>query len=144
MQREHLVLAALSPAKRGAFSPVQVQKLLFLIEENLSDDVGGKCFDFVPYDYGPFDKDVYKVLEDLKEQGNAEIMDTPWHRPREYRLTGQGQGLGDQYLEKIFDKAAQDYVVRLVEFVRSVSFPDLVAAIYREYPDMSINSVFQE
>ena len=36
-----------------------VQKLLFLLDREAAEIVGGPHFRFVPYNYGPFDKGVY-------------------------------------------------------------------------------------
>jgi hypothetical protein len=41
------------------------------------------------------------------------------------------------------DEQARDYIDRESIFVRSLSFPELVAAIYKAYPEMRANSVFQ-
>ena len=37
-----------------------------------------------------------------------------------------------------------DYIRQLLVWVRRLSFSSLVAAIYREFPDMKENSVFKE
>lgn len=70
MDREDLVLACLAPAKGALHSPVQVQKMFFLIDRNISEDIEGPLFDFHPYDYGPFDKAVYETLEKLAQNKN--------------------------------------------------------------------------
>jgi len=56
MDRGDLVLAALAAGGVGAsYSPVQVQKLLFLIDREAANLVDGPHFSFRPYDYGPFE-----------------------------------------------------------------------------------------
>ena len=61
MNREQYVLASMSMAKNQALSPVQAQKFFFLLEKNASCVVADEpYFDFKPYDYGPFDRSVYK------------------------------------------------------------------------------------
>src|SRR5207248_1751684 len=70
MERHNLVLAALAAGGENAsYWPVQVQKLLFLIDREASALVGGPHFDFKPYDYGPFDRAVYVELDALSAQG---------------------------------------------------------------------------
>ena len=44
------------------FNPVQIQKLLFLFDREIPEQVGGPHFQFVAYHYGPFDLEVYGVL----------------------------------------------------------------------------------
>ena len=139
MTRDEIILAAMSPANGAAHSPVQVQKLLFLIDQEIPDLVGGPHFDFQPYDYGPFDKTVYEVLTVCMEEGFVEIdYRKPW---RTYRLTPAEQSRGAALLDKLTPKA-KEYVIRVSQFVRALSFSQLVTAIYAAYPEMRKNSVF--
>ena len=43
-KRQQIVLAALACEPDAEFAPVQVQKLFFLIDENVSAHIGGKQF----------------------------------------------------------------------------------------------------
>ena len=140
MNQREIVLAALAPAKGAQHSPVQVQKLLFLVDRKIPELVGGPHFDFHPYHYGPFDSGVYGVLEGLAQEGHVDIT---WEgRLRLYRLTVTGQRLGDKLLRKLPDKARK-YVETLSGFVRELSFSTLLSVIYEKYPEMRANSVFQ-
>ena len=141
MDRTSFVLAAMSPANGSPFSPVQVQKLFFLLDQNVTDHIGdGAYFQFKPYDYGPFDPQVYRELEEMEVGGLAEIHDPPL-KPRTYRLTEKGQERGAEALAEV-PESIRLYISSLVDFVRSQSFTALVSAIYRAYPDMKVNSVF--
>ena len=71
--REEIILAALSPAGGVPHTPVQVQKLLFLVDRNLPSLIGGPKFNVEPYHYGPFDQKVYSTLGELSRQGLVEI-----------------------------------------------------------------------
>ncbi len=141
MERNELVIAAMSPARDGVFSPVQVQKLFFLLDENISAQTKGPHFRFEPYDYGPFDAKVYRVLESLEEQGLVAITPSNRWASRTYRLTGQGVTKGQQALKRL-PAEVQTYIDTIVQFVRSLSFAELVSAIYSAYPKMKVNSVF--
>jgi uncharacterized protein len=138
---EQIVLAALAPAKGAAHTPVQVQKLLFLLDKNLPHPEG-PYFQFEPYHYGPFDKKVYQVLEILASQGLAAVSlgTGNWN---EYRLTAQGQVEGERILRQ-FDEKLSSYIQSVSRFVRSLSFSQLVSAIYKKYPEMREKSVFQD
>jgi len=131
MTRRDLVLAAMAPANGGRFTPVQIQKLFFLIDQNVAGHVDGPHFSFGPYHYGPFDKAVYHEIDGLVSQGLAEhVQDRRW---TSYRLTELGQLRGEQIARELAPQA-QDYIKRAVDFVRRLSFTDLVSAIYRAYP----------
>src|SRR5690242_8635530 len=65
MKRSDLILAAMSVADGGLYTPVQVQKLFFLMDREIPDRINGPLFNFEPYNYGPFDPAVYRELEKL-------------------------------------------------------------------------------
>ena len=140
MNRRNLVLAALAPGGGARYTPVQVQKLLFLIDRRIPAAVNGPHFNFQPYHYGPYDRAVYGELNVLAAAGLVDIDDR--HSVRSFALTVAGQREGERLLNDLEPKA-RSFVVRISEFVRNASFSDLVSAIYREFPDMRVNSVFQ-
>lgn len=140
--RQKFMLAALAADPGGSFAPVQVQKLFFLLDENLPDETDGKRFNFRPYDFGPFDKEVYGELEAMEKQGLIEIVaDASKAHRRLYVLTAKGMRCGRRHLGEYGD-ATTSYMTRLSDWVRSVSFADLVGTIYREFPHMKERSVF--
>ena len=137
------MLAAMSPAGTGSFSPVQVQKLFFLLDENVAVQTNGPHFNFEPYDYGPFDKDVYLELENLQSDGLAEILMPSGPGSRIYKLTDEGFRTGERSFEELPEDIRR-YIGEAVNFVRSLSFAELVSAIYKAYPEMRVNSVFSQ
>jgi hypothetical protein len=139
MKKHELILAGLAPALESTYSPVQVQKLFFLIDRNISDKIGGPFFDFQPYNYGPFDSDVYRTLEVASSDGHVLITDGD---RRHYQLTPSGVQEGTRLLNSI-PGPAKAFVVDASNFVRKLSFAQLVSAIYDAYPDMKANSVFE-
>lgn len=143
MNRRDFALAALAGARRNPFSPVQLQKLLFILDRNIGNRLGGSGFDFQPYHYGPFDRAVYTTLEQLQKEELAQISELQLSSRRQYALTDAGQRVGDELLGRL-EPAAREYIVNVCEFVRSQSFAGLVSAIYKAYPEMKANSVFQE
>lgn len=142
--RQQFVLAVLATDPDAGFAPVQVQKLFFLLDENLSDAIGGSQFAFEPYDYGPFDKAVYHELEALQRQGLVNIEQIGASAgQRRYSLTPRGQQEGEKALSQLPEFARQ-YMTDLSAWVRSLSFAQLVGSIYKAYPRMRENSVFQD
>jgi uncharacterized protein YwgA len=139
MDRLEYVLAVLSPAAGATYTPVQLQKLFFLMDREAQHLVDGPYYEFQPYDYGPFDGTVYDDLKALAENGKIErIHNGRWTN---YRLSEAGQVEAEQYFDKL-EPDAKSYIMRASEFVRSLSFSDLVRSIYKAYPDMKVNSVF--
>lgn len=140
MTRRDVVLAVLSVANGVPHTPVQVQKLFFLLDENIAADLGRKQFDFKPCDYGPFDKAVYEELESLAIEGLVDIR--PKSTWETYTLSTKGQEAGENFLRELPPRT-QDYINRASAFVRSLSFTELVSSIYKAYPHMRVNSIFQ-
>jgi hypothetical protein len=140
LTQRDIVLIGLTPAKGAEHTPVQAQKLFFLIDKNLSDLLGGPFFNFHPYNYGPFDKNVYIILEELSSEGLVDIIMKQSYKC--YKLSVSGQMLGEELINNI-PQIAKDYIEQVSKFVRELSFTQLISAIYRDYPEMSANSVFQ-
>ena len=140
MNREELVLASLAPGNREVYSPVQVQKLLFILDRVAYKVTDGPHFNFEPYDYGPFDMAVYEVLGELSEQGLVKITPGRWNS---YNLTASGQEKGMGCLNKL-SESYQTYFQSLSDFVMSLSFSELVSSVYKAYPEMKVNSVFRD
>lgn len=142
MEKKEIVLAALA-ASDGAFhTPVQIQKLLFLIQNKIPHLPDSPYFNFIAYDYGPFDKEIYSVLGELNAEGDVEIVQNFSLRVSQYKLSCQGQAKGQEVIASL-EPAAANYIRELSKFVRSLSFAELVSAIYREFPDMKANSIFK-
>ncbi len=141
MNKRELLLVALGAGAKHDHTPVQVQKLLFIIERNVSERIGGPVFNFAPYDYGPFDASVYEVLRELERDGLVSSSESTrgWKR---HALTDKGFAESEQLAKKA-DPKVIDYIKRVSEFVRSLSFSDLVSAVYKAYPEMKANSVFR-
>ncbi len=142
MNREECVLSAFAAGERSQLSPVQVQKLFFLLDKQFAGPIGGPHFAFTPYDYGPFDPNVYGAIEGLSRQGLVEIQNRGTQH-RRFVLTEKGLQLGKSYLDTL-PKPARDYLYELNSWVRRLNFRQLVSAIYLAYPDMKVNSVFRE
>ena len=143
MDDSNLMLAVLACGRGATYTPVQIQKLLFLAEKQIGDKLGGPFFRFVPYDYGPFDAKIYELLATMAGVGLVEIVHEPGLRWNKYRLTDGGLQQGERMLQEM-EQSVATFLRRLNEFVRRLSFAELVGAIYKAYPEMKVNSVFRE
>lgn len=140
MNRREFTLVALAGCGRRPFSPVQLQKFLFILDRNVGQRLGGTGYNFQPYHYGPFDQAVYQTLEGLEVEDLAVIEKDESGR-RTYKLSAKGEAEGTKLLAKV-DAPLRAYFATIGDFVRNQSFAGLVSAIYRAYPDMKVNSVF--
>lgn len=142
VDRSDVVLGALAAGGSDArYSPVQIQTLLFLIDREIPEDIGGPHFDFQPYHCGPYDPAVVAVAK--RQAGDGKVV-VDGNGPFEvYSLSEPGLREGLAALKRM-PRAASRYVAKASEWVLSQTFGTLVSAIYRQYPDMAQNSRIPE
>ena len=112
----------------------------FLIRENLPEAVGDDFYEFVPYSYGPFCAEVYQDAERLQSRNRFVHIEQGQYK--QYSVTPAGRNHATE-LEGDLPPETVDYVHRVVAWAKSLSFSELVQAIYQKYPDYRVNSVFQ-
>lgn len=140
MTRNEVTLAMLALGDGAAYQPVQIQKAMFLLTDKLPHLVNeGPGYSFRPYDYGPFDDDIYKVAEEEARKGLVNIGNSG--RWRTYAASQEGIARGREILAQI-SETDRERLKKISELVRRLSFTDLVKAIYKAYPHMKANSVF--
>jgi hypothetical protein len=142
MDRRELVLAVLASSEGRPYTPAQLQKAVFLVTRNMGRLVDGPAFNFVPYDYGPFDSNVYAEAEALRQAGAVAIAPSGVGRWNTYAATEAGAARGKALLAQL-DGPAQQYLREVSNWVRAQSFSSLVKAIYDAYPEMRANSIFR-
>ncbi len=140
LKREEWALLAIAAADGAPLEPVQLQKALFLLGKEMPKAVGRDYYRFSPYNYGPFDQLVYADAEALAKRGLVTI-DTP-RRWAEYAATPEGIQAAKGLAAQVVD--AWDYLRKVVAWARSLTFQQLVRAIYAAYPDQRVNSVFRD
>ncbi len=140
IERKYWVLLVLDAADENHHSPVQLQKSLFLIGEKLK--IKSEFFVFAPYDYGPFDADIYKDAEELEKEGLITIAYEPNLRWKVYAIKLQGARIAEEIKKKLDDSIVKE-ISNNVNWVIEKSFRELVKQIYIDYPEFSTNSVFR-
>ena len=88
-----LPLALLHAAGGHIKGKTRFQKLAFIAEQRLEKE-GISPLDFIPYNYGPFSKDLYDALDYLEEEGLVEVKEKPTYggdTRYDYDLTAYGR-----------------------------------------------------
>ncbi len=130
-------------AARRPMSPVQLQKSLFLLSRNLPlEQLGPSFYEFEAYDYGPFCQRVYSDATALEREGHV-VITYPGSPYRQYAATPLGTERADLLQDGIAEPTSK-YLDDVVRWVLARGFNELVKAIYRLYPEMRVNSVFQD
>jgi hypothetical protein len=143
LNRDEVLLVMLALADGRLLTPVQIQKSLFLASEEVGDAFRSTSkYKFEPYDYGPFDKQVYADAQALAAKGLVSIGTDPrgWST---YAATADGLRRAADLRARL--KGGQHEMLgRIVGVVRKLSFTQLVSAIYKKYPRMRERSVFRD
>lgn len=143
MNRRDLLLSVLTTANGAPFTPVQIQKAVFLIARNAPKIVtDGPNYEFAPYDYGPFDRNVYLDAELLSAAGDVVVAPSPEGRWSTYAASESGRIRGQKLLDNL-PAQLREYLAAVSKWVRAQSFGSLVRSIYDQYPEMRENSIFK-
>jgi hypothetical protein len=136
------MLLTLAAAEGAELTPVQLQKVLFLLGERQRDKVGTGFYGFHPYNFGPFSADVYFDAEQLEREGLAMIdRGSPGRSWSLYAATPAGLARAREVAQQA-PADLPDYIGRLVQWARSLTFRELVSAVYAAYPGQRANSIF--
>jgi DNA-binding PadR family transcriptional regulator len=139
--RQEWLLLALAHRRGQPMTPAQIQKSMFLMRMEAGRYLGDRFYEFIPYNYGPFDADIYRDLDWLAAKGVVITDTSPGRNWRTYAVTPAGIDAAERAMASA-DRTAVSYLGRVVDWVTSVSFPVLIRAIYDKYPQFKANSVF--
>lgn len=144
MSDQERVLLIFLAAGADELDPVRIQKGLFILGQKaprawLSDSAR---YQFEPYDYGPFAKQIYGDLYSLRRKGYVKTSDS-WNPSwRFYSATDAGRERA-QVVSQSLNPRLLDYLAAVRTFVSERSFSDLLDAVYQEFPEYAVNSVFR-
>ncbi|MYD10277.1 MAG: hypothetical protein F4X02_09570 [Chloroflexi bacterium] len=140
MKRTDLLLKIIAAAEGEPLTPAQLQKVAFRLGMECSSYMPDDYYQFRKYDYGPFSAEIYRDAERLERDGKIRISINPKGGWREYAATVRG------YTTELEDlpEEVSSFITENVNWARSLTFQQLVRAIYKDYPEFRENSVFQE
>ena len=134
-----LLIAVLASGDPGTiFDQVTIQKILFILGREA--EIGTNFFKFESYNYGPFDKNIYSILDNLENKGYLEEVRND--RFSEYIVSASGHKKGHKVLENHISRKIRTYMKKLVKWAANSSFSELVSAVYNAYPETRENSIF--
>jgi uncharacterized protein YwgA len=143
-RRDWLLLMCAYHGAPAGLDPVRLQKGMFLFARThpLSVD---QQYRFKPYDYGPMSPTIYRDLDDLVDLGLLTRHPVPGKRWSRYAATDLGRTMAEKRLRQLSeqDKAAARRLYEIKQRVATTSFNELLESVYRDHPDMAVNSVFQ-
>ncbi|MDX6648071.1 MAG: hypothetical protein QOJ97_22 [Solirubrobacteraceae bacterium] len=142
--RDWLLLLIAADGAPGGLDPVRLQKGLFLLVQEAGLP-RRESYRFVPYNYGPMSRGLYRGLRDLVGAGLVERRfesGLPWGR---YAVTAEGAAAA-RALETAMGPRARARLLRLRQIKAQIgaqSFAALLTDVYERYPDFATRSVFR-
>ena len=142
-RRQEMLLLLISKADDPGLDPVRIMKGQFLLAMETPEDwmESDARYEFVPYNYGPYSSEIYRDLATLERIGlisGTALRGRSW---RYYVSTGRGT----RFAKNVSSNLSPDlvnYVGQILAFICSLSFTELLRAIYHKYPAFAVNSVF--
>ena len=123
-------------------SPVQMQKSLFLAIKRAEKHIGEDLYEFIPHNYGPFSAEICRDIDALVQKGDTNIVPNQFRTWKSYGLTQSGRMEAEKALDAL-DPKVVNFLKSVVAWVVERDFPDLLQAVYDEYPEYAVNSVFR-
>ncbi|OGO06291.1 MAG: hypothetical protein A2Z76_04755 [Chloroflexi bacterium RBG_13_56_8b] len=142
MENKEVLLLVVASADDEGLTPLQLQKSLFLVGECSLPELPSDFYTFVPYNYGPFNPVIYGDAESLAEEGLLEYINVPGQKWSKYAATTAGLARAGEITDSISNECSK-YIKDVVDWVLSLTFSELLRAIYTKYPKFRSNSVFQ-
>lgn len=145
MGRSDWLLLLLSPDALGAggpegLDPVRIQKGMFLLSKmGPSRDV----YEFKPYHWGPFSRDIYSDLDALAARGLVSKEPVPGQSWSRWQATAMGEEHAEEFGRTLSPKAV-GWVARLRRFLTTRSFNKLLDDVYEEFPEFAVRSQFNK
>lgn len=129
----------------------RLQKLVFLmqrrLEENENYPLESTDYDFVPYDYGPFSKELYGDLDALADHKMIESREESLYGDKTkyvYDLKPSGEEFVERQLSQQEAREILELARELKEKYNDILLSDLIEDVYSRYPKYAENSIYWE
>jgi uncharacterized protein YwgA len=138
-----LVFIACEEAEEG-LDPVRVQKGMFLVAREAGIPARQR-YRFVPYNYGPMSRGVYRDVGLLADERLLDELPLPGYAWGRLVATEKGHARARELIAAEAD-LTPERLGALREIRRTVAatgFAELLRVIYARYPDYAVRSVFR-
>lgn len=142
MEKKDFLLLVVAAGDGRPLTPVQLQKTLFVIDRAKLPETPRPYYEFEPYHYGPFDKDIYSDADLLGKEGSVAHLPSDRGTWIDTVITPDGS-LKAASLKKNLSPQSAKFIDDVVRWAQSLTFTDLLRAIYDKFPEYRANSVFQ-
>jgi len=128
----------------------RLQKMVFVVQQKLAESGelnDHQRYEFFPYDYGPFSKELAESIDHMIEEGLIDEDEVEYDEDGSvkyfYELRPDGQELVEQELGKTeIQTIVRDARSIKQKFNEDLSLPEVIDDVYSEYPEYAENSVY--
>jgi DNA-binding PadR family transcriptional regulator len=106
----------------------------------------GQRFSFVPYNYGPMSRGVYRAARRLVRDGLVERRRVHGYARPLYVATAAGHA----HARRLAERGGPAFQARLARLgairagIEAMGFEELLDLVYRRYPEYAVRSVFRQ
>lgn len=124
--------------------PIRLMKGMFIFSMEAPETwlASYERYQFIPYSYGPYSRNVDDDLDQLVEHGYVRVTKIPGKTWNYYSLSKEGEAKARE-LGASLPADAAIYLRRVREFVLKLSFRKLLDTVYAKYPAYAVKSVFK-
>lgn len=149
----HRKLLPLALMYAGDGEPIEgrtrLQKLVFLMQKRLEetgeDPLQSDYYEFIPYDYGPFSKELYDDLDETMARNMVEDHEEDLGEDK-VKYDYEIQDDGERWVRDQLSKEEAHRILELAEEIKDeygdVSLSDLIDEVYSRYPKYAENSIY--
>ena len=149
----HRKLLPLALMYAGDGEPIEgrtrLQKLVFLMQKRLEeageDPLQADDYEFIPYDYGPFSKELYDDIDETMARGMVEGREENLGEDK-VKYDYEIQKDGEQWVRDQFSKEEAQHVLELAEEIKGeygdIYLSNLIDEVYSRYPKYAENSIY--
>lgn len=127
----------------------RLQKMVFLMQQKINEralaPLNGHDYEFVPYDYGPFSKELYDDLDTLIAEEfveDAEEEFAPGKLRYEYYIDSDGNDFVEDQQTSKDAQVIIDLAREIKTEYNDVRLSDLIDDVYSKYPEYAENSIY--
>ena len=113
-----------------------IQKLFYIIKRQIK---GLDIFEYYPYNYGPFSKELNQAINDLIEEGY--IQEKRKGKYFLYQITDDGMKAAKK--QKTIRSVEKNNVLKICQHVKKFTPREILEYVYKKYPQTTIRSLLK-
>lgn len=149
----HRKLIPMALMYAGGKEPVEgrtrLQKMVFLVQQRMNSDrnvsLESDDYEFIPYDYGPFSKELYDDLDSLVDRHMVEDREEELDSGK-VKYDYEIQTAGEEFVESQLSSEDGQEIIQIARDVKTeyndMLLSDLIDDVYSRFPEYAEESIW--